>query len=78
MLKKTAHSLSICHISKSNKMAKIKLLLQPFHTPQTLSGTTQVSRYQKGKPNLDLLEQEIVRAVASAGTYAKMHLAPNR
>ena len=25
-----------------------------------LSGTTQVSRYQKGKTNLDLLEQEIV------------------
>jgi len=24
-----------------------------------LSGTTQVSRYQKGKTNLDLLEQEI-------------------
>jgi len=25
-----------------------------------MSGTTQVSRYQKGKTNLDLLEQEIV------------------
>jgi len=25
-----------------------------------LSGTTQVSRHQKGKSNLDLLEQEIV------------------
>jgi len=25
-----------------------------------LSGTTRVSRYQKGKTNLDLLEQEIV------------------
>jgi len=25
-----------------------------------LSGTNQVSRYQKGKTNLDLLEQEIV------------------
>jgi len=26
----------------------------------TLSWTTRVSRYQKGKTNLDLLEQEIV------------------
>jgi len=32
----------------------ILLLLHPF------SGTTQVSQYQKGKTNLDLLEQEIV------------------
>ena len=30
----------------------------PFNGP--LSGTTQVNRYQKGKTNLDLLEQEIV------------------
>jgi len=30
----------------------------PFNSP--LSGTTQVSRYQKSKTNLDLLEQEIV------------------
>jgi len=37
------------------------LLLQPFYGPQDfVSGTTQVSRYQKGKTNLDLLEQEIV------------------
>ena len=26
-----------------------------------MSGTTRVSRYQKGKTNLDLLEQEIMR-----------------
>ena len=31
---------------------------QPFYGP--LSGTTQVSWHQKGKTNLDLLEQEIV------------------
>ena len=36
------------------------LLLQPFYGPWTLSGTTQLSRYQKGKTSLDLLEQEIV------------------
>jgi len=30
----------------------------PFNGP--LSGNTQVSRYKKGKTNLDLLQQEIV------------------
>jgi len=30
----------------------------PFNGP--MSGTTRVSRYQKGKTNLDLLEQETV------------------
>ena len=34
------------------------LLLHPFNGP--LSGTTRVSRYEKGKTILDLLEQEIV------------------
>jgi len=32
------------------------LLLQLFTAPWTLSGTTWVSRYQKGQTNLDLLE----------------------
>jgi len=31
-----------------------------FTAPWTLSGTTQVSQYQKGKTNLDLLQQEMV------------------
>jgi len=31
-----------------------------FTAPWTLSGTTRVSRYQKGKTNLDLLQQEVV------------------
>jgi len=31
-----------------------------FMAPWTLSGSTRVSQYQKGKTNLDLLEQEIV------------------
>jgi len=39
---------------------KLILLLQLFTAPWTLSGTTHVSWYQKGKTNLDLLEQEIV------------------
>jgi len=35
-------------------MLLLLLLLQPFY------GTTRMSRYQKGKTTLDLLEQEIV------------------
>jgi len=47
-----------------------------------MSGTTRVSRYQKGKirkvkTNLDLLEQEKWVAVASAGLYASLHLNPD-
>ena len=49
----------------------------PFNGP--LSGTTQVSRYQKGKTNLDFYwsERQWV-AVASAGPYASPHRAPDR
>jgi len=48
-----------------------------------LSGTTQVSRYQKGKnrqvkTNLDLLEQEIVSGSGICwAIYASLHLIPN-
>ena len=44
-----------------------------------LSGTTRVNLYQKGKTktNLDFHEQETV-AVVSAGSYANLHLAPDR
>jgi len=48
----------------------------PFNGP--LSGTTQVSRYQKGKTNLDFTEARQWAAVASAGPYASLHLAPDR
>ena len=41
-----------------------------------LSGTTRVSRYQKGKTNLDFTEARV--AVASAGPYASLQLAPDR
>ena len=60
-------------------------LIKHTHTHTTIlllvwnmSGSTRVSRYQKGKTkkvktNLDLLEQEIVSvAVASAGLYATL------
>ena len=43
-----------------------------FTASWTLSGTTWVSRYQKGKINLDLLEQEIVSG--SGITWAIMQI----
>jgi len=49
---------------------------QPFNGP--LSRTTRVSRYQKGKTNLDFTEGRQWVAVASAGPYASLHLAPDR
>ena len=48
----------------------------PFNGP--FSGTTRVSRYQKGKTNLDFTEAREWVAVASAGPYASLHLAPDR
>jgi len=47
----------------------------PFNGP--FSGTTRVGRYQKGKANLDFTEvKDKSVAVASAGPYASLHLAP--
>jgi len=43
-----------------------------------LSGTTRVSRYQKGKTNLDFTEARDNEWLASAGPYASLHLAPDR
>jgi len=44
-----------------------------------LSGTTRVSRYQKGKTNLDFIEAKRQRgAAASEEIYASLHLAPDR
>jgi len=46
----------------------------PFNGP--LSGTTRVGRYQKGKTNLDLLEQETVRGSDiswAVCTHARTH-----
>jgi len=37
-----------------------------------------VSRYQKSKTNLDFTEAREWVAVASAGLYASLHLAPDR
>ena len=49
----------------------------PFNGP--LSGTTRVSWYQKGKNQSGLYWSKRERvAVASAGPYASLHLAPDR
>jgi len=37
-----------------------------------VSGTTRVNRYQKGKTNLDLLEQEIVNGIGISWAYATL------
>jgi len=37
-----------------------------------------VSQYQKGKTNLDLLEQEIVNGSGISWAYANLHLDPDR
>ena len=50
--------------------------IYPFNGP--LSGTTRVSWYQKGKASLDLLSKRQWVAVASAGPYASLRLAPDR
>jgi len=52
--------LAIYQLSAYNGSKHLLLQLQPFYGPWTLSGTTRVSLYQKGKTNLDLLEQNIV------------------
>ena len=49
-----------------------------FMAPWTVSGTTRVSRYQKGKTSLDLLEQEIMSGSGISWAYANLHLAPDR
>jgi len=43
--------------------------------PWTLSRTTPVSRYQKGKTNLDLLEQEIVSGSGISWNVCKSNIA---
>jgi len=56
----------------SQLLLLLLLLLHPFNGP--FSGTTQVSQYQKGF----YWSKRHWVAVASAGPYASMHLAPDR
>jgi len=49
-----------------------------FTAPWTLSGTTQVNRYHKGKTNLDLMEQEIVSGNGISWAICKSALRPRQ
>jgi len=52
---------------------RLHTLNRPF------SGTTRVSRYQKGKTNMDSTEEEKVSGSGiSWAPYASLHLAPDR
>jgi len=46
--------------------------------PWTLSGTTQVSWYQKGKTNLDLQKQETVSGSGNCWAICKSALRPRQ
>ena len=63
---------------QSTESTHTRLHTHTFNGP--LSRNTRVSRYQKGKTNLDFTEARDSewQAVASAGPYASLHLAPDR
>ena len=63
------HHGTITHVGDVCNVTATRVLIITIHTHActvvlllfwNLSGTTRVSRYQKGKTNLDLVEQEIV------------------
>ena len=64
-------------IMYSSSSTRTRTQTYPFNSP--LSGTTQVSRYQKGKNQSGFYwsKRQWV-AVVSAGSYASLHLAPDR
>ena len=80
---------SVCDCHAINKCNLLTYLLTYTHTHTTvlllfwnMSGTTRVSRYQKGKtrkvkPNLDLLEQETVSGSGISWANASLHLIPD-
>jgi len=57
-------------------IVKMTAHTHPFN--DSLSGTTRVSQYQKGRTNLDFTEARDSVATASTGPYASLHLAPDR
>ena len=57
-MKKTQPNTTNVRIHQPKKSTTTHTHTHPFNGP--LSGTTQVSRYQKGKTNLEILKQEIV------------------
>jgi len=73
-------------VTSRHYRTNIYITTHTFNGP--FSGTTQVSRYQKGKTTLDITEATDsewqwhqlghMLAVASAGPYASLYLAPDR
>jgi len=64
---------TVCSLSLSAFYAPRRTHTYPFNGP--FSGTTRVSRYQKGKTNLDFTE---ARDSEWQWPYASLHLAPDR
>jgi len=71
-------SMTITNINGLNAELLLLLLLQPFYDPLTLSNTTQVRQYQKGKTILDLVEQETVSDSGISWTICKFASCPRQ
>jgi len=72
----TVNNVTVCQSCPS---APMYTHTQPFNGP--LSGTTRVSRYQKGKTNLDFIywsKETVSGSGISWAMYATLHLAPDR
>ena len=81
---------SLSSVSDGSRLTSLSLSLDGANTRGThthththpfngrLSGTTRASRCWKGKTNVDFTEAVKWVAVAAAGPYASLHLAPDR
>jgi len=69
------------HLATANTALAQRRALINTHThtyTHLFSGTTRISRCQKGKTNLDFTEGEIVSGSGVSWPYASLHLAPDR
>ena len=65
-----------CDITTTSNQHPTNTHTQPFNSP--LSGTTRVSRYQKGKSDLDFTEARDSEWQWHQLPCARLHLAPDR
>ena len=63
-------------MDKLQFLVLIRRNMHPFNGP--MSGTTRVSRYQKGKTNLDFTEARDRSDSGISWAHASLHLAPGR
>jgi len=71
----------ITNIQTSHLQLRLNIHTHTHSFNGPFSGTTRVSRYQKGKPIWILLEQETVSGSGiswTIGAYASLHLASDR